>query len=210
MHGGSSLLDVSMRIDNVSNYTMELMYLFHVNTRPVDNSRIVQCNPWTPEAMPAREQPLGGKVPGQDDRSADFDELNARIKKDPGLTRFIRPGDVYKPEVGFYLADPRTDADGWTRVMTVLEDGTADFIKYKPSELNHAMRWLCKTANQEGMGMAFPATCGVEGYTAEKKLGHVRELHPKGFFESAITIGSLNKEEAEKEEKIIDEIMAQN
>jgi len=119
----------------------------------------------------------------------------------------MRPGEVYKPEVGFYLDAPRMDADGWTRIMQVLPDGTADILRYKPAELNHAMRWVCRTADQQGFSLAFPSTANVEGYTEEKRLGHVRELPPQASFHTSITVGCLSKEEAETEEAMIQKIM---
>jgi len=55
LYSNSTVIEIGMRIDNLSNYPMELMYMAHLNFRPIPHSRIVQCNPWTEEDMPLRE-----------------------------------------------------------------------------------------------------------------------------------------------------------
>ena len=201
VYSKSSLMDISIRIDNLSGYPMELMYMAHINSRPVDNARLVQCNPWTPEDMPLY-------VPETFDMPDDFRKMADEIRKDPRLTEVLKPGEVYKPEVTFYLDAPRVDQDGWTHFMQVLPDGSADVLRYKPSELNHALRWLCRNEDHDAVGMAFPSTANVEGYTKEKAAGRVRELPPKGSFSMSLTVGCVDKEAAEKEEALIKKIMA--
>ena len=138
----------------------------------------------------------------------EYRQMTDKLKVDPRQTEVLKPGVMYTPEVSFNLNAPRVDENGWTHIMQVLTDGTADVLRYKPSELNHALRWLCRTADQDAMSMAFPSTAGVEGYNIEKKEGRVRELPPGGSFSMSLTAGCLNKEDAAKEEALIQKIMA--
>jgi hypothetical protein len=115
---------------------------------------------------------------------------------------------MYAPEVSFLLSAPRVDAEGYTHIMQVLPDGTADVLRYKPSELTRGMRWLCRTPDQDAISMAFPSTSGVEGYRIEKEAGRVKELQPGESFSMSLTAGCLNKEDATAEEALIDKIMA--
>jgi hypothetical protein len=199
MYAGASLLEISIRIDNLSNYPMGLMYMAHTNFRLVENARIVQSNAWTPEAMP-----LCDYGPTHFAAADGYVETCARLKRDPGLTKVIEPGIPYDPEACFYLEAPVTDSDGWAHVMQVLPDGTADFIKYKPSELRYAMRWISITKDQRAVGLAFPSTSKNEGYKSEKRNDRVQILAPKSSFETAILVGYLDREAAEKEERFID------
>jgi hypothetical protein len=202
LYSRSTMLEISMRIDNCSNYPMELMYMAHLNHRPVDNSRIIQSIPWTPEGMEYRDY-----VPSHFTLPEGYVERGARLKADPGLTRDVCPDDVYRPEVGFYMYNVRTDKDGWAHIMQRHPGGTADFLMYKPGELDYAMRWISRTADQQGLALAFPSTCNIEGYNMEKKMGRVKEIAPKGFYRMRMLTGVLSKEEAEKKEALIDEIM---
>jgi hypothetical protein len=198
IYSKSSLLNISIEIENISNYPMELMYMAHINFRPTENARIVQSNPWTPEAMPLCEyNPRHFILPDG------YDALAEKLKQHPKLTEVFKPGVMYDPEVTFYLNAPAVDADGYAHIMQILPDGTADFLKYKPSELNHAMRWISKTADQQGLSLAFPATCTNEGYNIEKKNGRVKEIAPKSSFRTSFTTGCLDKEDAVKEEALI-------
>ena len=201
VYSRSSLMDISLRIENRSNDPMELMYMAHLNSRPVDKARFVQCNPWTPEDMPLF-------IPRNFDATDDYKQFTDKLRSNPRLTEVLEPGVMYTPEVSFHLNAPRVDEAGWTHIMQVLPDGTADVLRYKPSELDYALRWLCRTTNQDAISMAFPATASVEGYTIEKREGRVRVLPPKGSFSMSLTAGCLNEEDAKKEEALIQKIMA--
>ncbi|MEC8121519.1 MAG: hypothetical protein VX113_06250 [Pseudomonadota bacterium] len=57
-------------------------------------------------------------------------------------------------------------------------------------------RWVCRTPDQDGLGIAFPATAEVEGYTAEKAKGHVIELAGGATWNIDIAMGLLTVAEA--------------
>jgi len=168
---GESLLDVSITIENQSNYPMELMYLCHINFRPVDYGRIVQSADWTSKYIELRQSfPEHIKV------SQEFIDFLNKLKSEPKLTEVIKPEDEYDPEVVFFLRCPKVDAEGWSHFTQVHPDGSADYVGYKPEELDHCTRWISRTKNQKALGIAFPATSDPEGYTAEKKKGSVKEI----------------------------------
>ena len=58
------------------------------------------------------------------------------------------------------------------------------------------MRWICRTPDQDGLGIAFPATAEVEGYTAEKAKGHMVELAGGKSWSIAMRMGLLTAAEA--------------
>ena len=59
------------------------------------------------------------------------------------------------------------------------------------------MRWICRTPDQDGLGIAFPATAEVEGYSAEKAKGHLVELDGGKNWCITIRMGLLTAGEAE-------------
>jgi hypothetical protein len=203
LYSGLGTIEITMQIKNISNYPMELMYMGHVNFRPVHNAKIIQSHSWKPDEMVLRDYiPSHFKVPDN------YAELTAKLKKDPSLTMIMEPDAVFIPEVGFYLNAPQTDENGWTHIMQLLPDGTADFLKYKPSELDHAMRWISRTADQQGLGLAFPSTANIGGYNEEKRLGNVKEIPPKGEYSATMIAGCLDKDAAVEESQLIDSIVA--
>ena len=169
LHEGSTVLDIEMRVVNISNYPMELMYMCHINFLPVVGGRIIQSADWTPQSMALRTS-----IPAHVRVSQKFLDFLERLEKDPGLTRTIREDDEYNPEIAFFIKSPKADTDGWSHYMQVHPDSSADYVSYRPEELDHNARWIVRTRNQEAIGIALPATCEPEGYTAEKKKGNVK------------------------------------
>ncbi len=199
MYSDSSVLDLTVEIENLSDYQMEMMYLCHINIRPTPNSRIVQCLPWDKEHMELRYC-----IPPLVKIGEEFESLLGKIDNDIRITEYIREDDVYDPEVVLFLKSPKTDDDENTHFILVHSDGTSDYVSYKPKELDHCSRWIARNKNMEALGLALPATADAEGYLAEKKKGNIKILPPKGKFTTRIRMGSLRKEETMKmEEKII-------
>ncbi|MGB1177025.1 MAG: DUF4432 domain-containing protein, partial [Candidatus Puniceispirillaceae bacterium] len=79
------------------------------------------------------------------------------------------------PEVVFTI-DMLAGDDGMAHAIHKRPDGTADYIGFYPAQAPVCTRWICRTPDQDGLGMAFPSTSEVEGYTAEKAKGQVVEL----------------------------------
>jgi hypothetical protein len=203
LHEGSSLVDISITIENYSGYPMELMYMCHVNFRPVEHGRIVQSVDWAKENMELRTV-----IPEHVKASQAFIDFLARLEEDPRLTEVIKPEDEYNPEIAFFIHSPQVDENGWSHYMQVHPDGSADYIRYKPEELDHNTRWISRTEDQAGLGLALPATCDPEGYTAEKKKGNIKEIPAKSSVSFSVVAGYLNPEEAKEMEALIGKIVS--
>ncbi|MBC8253063.1 MAG: DUF4432 family protein [Ardenticatenia bacterium] len=202
LHQGSALIDVSMTIENRSNYPMELMYMCHVNFRPVNQGRIVQSVAWTKDSMELRTA-----IPEHVKVSEEFVDFLRQLEKNPRLTEVIRPGDEYNPEIAFFIHRPMVDEDGWSHYMQVHPDQSADYIRYKPEELDHNTRWISRTDDQAGLGLALPATCEPEGYTAEKKKGTIKESPARSSVAFSVVAGYLEKGPAKEMEVFIGELL---
>jgi hypothetical protein len=200
LHEGSSIIDVSITIDNISRYPMELMYMCHFNFAIAKNGRIFQTADWDPKSMLLRTS-----IPEHVKVSKNFLEFLDKLKVDPKLTQHVKPEDEYYPEIVFFITKLKKDKDGWTHFMQQHEDGSADIVSQKPKELDHHARWILKSKNREVMGI-LPSTCDPEGYTAEKKKGNVREIPAKGSVTWAVKAGYLDKGEAKDMKKHIESL----
>ncbi len=198
LYADSTLLDVSMRVDNLSDAPMELMYLCHINNDTAAGGEIFQTLPWDAQHMELRYS-LPQTVQADDGFAAFLD----RIQGDVGVTRHIRPEDAYDPEVVFFLHGPQTDDEGWAHFMYVHPDGSADYTAYKPQQLDHCTRWIVRAGERSALGLAMPATADAEGYLAEKKKGNIKIIPPRGCFSAGFRTGYLNPEQAARmEDKI--------
>ena len=58
------------------------------------------------------------------------------------------------------------------------------------------MRWVCRTPDQDGIGVAFPSTSEVEGYAAEKAKGQIVTLGGGETWRIDMKMGHLTETEA--------------
>jgi len=188
---GSSLMDITMNISNRSRKPMELMYMCHINYRPVDHGRIVQSVPWDTKHMVLRTY-----IPAHVTVSKKFLGFMDKVKDSPALTQVLKPKDEYDPEIAIFMNGPRVDEGGFCHFMQVHPDGTADYVGYRPDLMDHPTRWIMRTGEQEAVGIALPSTCDPEGYTAEHKKGNIKEVPGNSTVAMKVRTGVLNKKEA--------------
>ncbi len=188
LHEDSAILDINMAIENRASYPMDLMYMCHINYLPVVGGRIVQSIPWDREHMVVRSS-----LPEHTPFTDAFADFLKRIVENPKLTETIRAEDEYKPEVAIFIRKPWADEEGWSHFVQVHPDGTGDYVGYKPDELDHSSRWIMRTDDQQALGIALPATCDPEGYTAEKKKGALKSIQGKDSMRFHVRTGYLSK-----------------
>jgi len=170
LYAGSSRFSVSISITNLKGTPMDLMYLAHVNFRPVDNGQLIYSAPCTPASVRVRKS-----IPSHVKPPPGYAEFLAELTEHPERHNILKPGLAFDPEVVFFV-DYLADADGWAHTMQLHPDGTADTIAHRPEQLNHGVRWISRTPDQDTLGMCLPATAEPEGYHAEKAKGNVRSL----------------------------------
>jgi hypothetical protein len=185
LHENATTFKVEMTIINLKNTPMPLMYLAHVNFRPVDNGRLIYtaiCNSQhvrVRTSIPSHIHPLPG-----------YKEFLADLQAQPKKHHILAPGLGYDPEVVFYI-DYLADARGWAHTMQVHPDGSSDYLCHKPDQLRKGVRWISRTPDQDALGLVLPATAEPEGYHAEESKGNILELGPQGCFYLEMEMGYL-------------------
>lgn len=200
LYAGSTLFEVEMTVTNLKNTPMELMYLAHINFKPVDYARLVYSVPYSPEhvrvrsSIPSHIQPLPG-----------YAEFLQELTVHPEKHHVLLPELKFDPEVAIFL-DYVADAQGWAHSLQIHPDGGADYVAHRPQELPRATRWLCRTPDQDALALIEPGTAEPEGYLAEKAKGHLQVLPPQGKFHAQVIVGTLNQAEAAQTEKMIHQV----
>jgi hypothetical protein len=194
---GSTLFPVSIEIENRKRSPMELMYLAHVNFRPVDGGRLVYTALRDPRHVRVRTS-----IPSHIRPPEGYAGFLEELKAHPERHEVLRPGLPFDPEVVFFI-DYLADADGWAHSMQVHPDGSADYIRHRPEQLDHGVRWICRTADQDALGLCLPGTAEPEGYHAEKAKGHLRVLGPGAKVRFEMEAGRLEPAEAREMENRI-------
>lgn len=201
LYAASSVFTVSMTIHNLKASPMPLMFLEHVNFRPVDGGRLAQSVVCDPENMRVRANipPFMEVAPG-------YREFVKILQEHPEKHLVFDPGLVYDPEMVLYL-NYQADENGWARTLHIHPDGSADVVRHRPEQLNHGVRWICRTADQDALGME-PCTAEVEGFSAEKAKGNLRTLLGGEVFTSELEVGVLSPDETHAEEMRIEQTLA--
>jgi Domain of unknown function (DUF4432) len=189
---GQGCIAVSLVVENHKRTAMELMYLAHINFRPVNGARLYQSG----LTGPAHER-IRRSIPAHVSAPPGYRDLVSALAADPAPHHEMTAGQVYDPEVVFsidYLADPQ----GWATSLQRLPDGSADFVRHRPAQLPHGVRWISRTPDQDCLGLVLPATAETEGLSAERAKGNVLQLPGEASFRCDYEIGVLNWEAVDR------------
>ena len=201
LRAGDTALDVAIEVTNRRKTApLGLMYLGHANFRPVDHGRLVYAARYTPEDVAVRRSIPPHVTPGPG-----YAEFLADLARDPSRHHVLEPGLPFDPEAAFTVR-MIADETGWTHAMQVHPGGQADFISYDARTLPLAIRWVCRTGDQEGLGIALPSTAGVEGHAAEKAAGRIVTVPPQGTWSARMRMGALDPAAAAAMEARIDRL----
>jgi len=202
LYAGKSTFWGGMSVTNLKKSPMDWMYLAHINFRPVDNARLVYSAPYDPAhvrprtSIPSHVHPLPG-----------YKEFLDELAVHPEKHHVLAPGLAFDPEVVFFI-DYQTDAEGWAHTLQVHPDGSADYVRHRPDQLSKGVRWICRTADQDAMGMILPATAEPEGLSAEIEKGNIRTFGPGESWRCDYEMGALSDQEAKAVEAKIKKITA--
>ena len=202
LYANSSRVPLSMTVTNLKKSPMDLMYLAHVNFRPVDNGQLVYSAPCDPDHVRVRSS-----IPGHISPPPGYAEFLKELEANPEKHNLLAPDLAFDPEAVFFI-DYQADAAGWAHSMQVHPNGAADFISHRPAQLDHGVRWISRTADQDCLGIILPATAEPEGYSAEKAKGNIKVIEPGGVWRTEMEVGALPPSEAALMAAHIEQILA--
>ena len=203
LHAGASLFDVSMTLRNLRQAPMEWMYLAHINYRPVDNGRMLYSALPTAEHVRVRLS-----IPSHIRPGPGYVEFLQALKDHPEQHHHFTADKVFDPEVVFFI-DYLADEHGYGHSLQLHPDGSADYVRHSPAQLDKLIRWIVRTPDQQALGFAMPATAEPEGYTAEKAKGNLKVIPGGGEVSFQMTAGCLPPAQAAAIAAKIEQIIAQ-
>ncbi|MEI7468696.1 MAG: DUF4432 family protein [Chloroflexota bacterium] len=198
LYADSSLFNVALQVTNLKKSPMDYMYLAHINFRPIDGGRLAYSAHYTPEHVRVRRS-----IPTHIWTPPSYRDTLEMFATHPEKHHILDATLKFDPEVVFSI-DYLADEAGWAHTLHILPDGSADYVRHRLDQLDTGIRWLCRTADQDALGMAEVATAEVEGYTAEKAKGLVKSLAAGAAWRCDIDMGVLSAAEAAKVEAVIE------
>lgn len=197
LYAGSALIRILLRITNLKRTPMELMYLAHINFRPVVDGRLVYSAICSPETVRVRSS-----IPSHVRPGPGYVEFLQELQRHPSKHHVLRAELMFDPEVVFFI-DYLSDEAGWAHSMQVLPDGSADYVAHQPAQLDKGVRWICRTPDQEALGLVLPATAEPEGYHAEKAKGNLKVIPAGETWSCEMWAGALTPAETQEMERKI-------
>ncbi len=201
LYVGETLFSTRIEVKNLKQTPMELMYMAHVNFRPVDDGRLVYSAPSDAAHVRVRTS-----VPSHIKPGPGFREFIDELAQNPEQHHVLKPGMAFDPEIVFYI-DYNADAQGWAHAMQLHPDGSADYIRHKPAQLDHGVRWISRTPDQDCLGIVLPATAEPEGYSAEKAKGNIKTLGAGETWAAEMWTGYLAPDQATAMVSTINELL---
>jgi hypothetical protein len=129
------------------------------------------------------------------------------LEQHPERHHHLTPDLAFDPEIVFTI-DYLADREGWAHTMQRYPDGSADYIRHRPEQLDKGVRWICRTPDQDALGMVLPATAEPEGYHAEKAKGNIKILPAGASYSVEMEAGVLTPDEAQQMAGHIEQIVA--
>jgi len=170
---GAAKLEIEATATNLKDLPLEYYYLCHVNHRPVNGSKIVE-SPLAKPPIVNHEVPEGYYKPWADATNAWLAVLDRDFKAQSAVGA---KGESYRPEiVNCYFH--KADGKGWAFVRQEYPKGGGVYVRYRPSELPYATRWIARTKDEDAMGMCLPATAEHKGRAYCRAHGQQRYLAP--------------------------------
>lgn len=179
-------LHVEMSIKNLKSSPMEMMYLAHINFLPVDNAKIVDT---TLEGI--NNLRVTHVFENLYETDIGYRQMVDGFIQDPEKHRTFTPGGIIDPEIVFAV-NPLPDKDGWASSMQIHPDGSADFVRHRPAEFAHSLRWICRSGEQVALGLLLPSTAEPGGYLAERAKGNLLILNAKAEARFVFECGALD------------------
>ena len=193
---------VDIVIENLKRSPMELMYLAHINFRPSAGGRLVDSVADDRADIVVRQV-----LPPFFTPSESYLAYRDAIVADPSRHRLLAEGEPIDPELVLTMK-AKADIEGWAHALQVHPDGTADFVSFRPDELNYAVRWITRGRDQDALGLVLPATAEPDGYLAAKDRGRLVVGALEETFRCALRFGAMEADMAAKQEQMISNIRA--
>lgn len=200
----STMAEMYIDIHNRRGREFEYMFMCHMNWLAVEGSEIVYSAKKDKEhIIPDPDEPVGtGK------REKMMREYAKRIKEDPTIADVLdRSTQCNDPEMCINIKY-EADKEGWAHAMEVMPEGDACYVRFRTKELPYALRWICRTEDEDGIGIALPTT-GTNRSTAYQRAHHLyNTIPPGGHEELRFDFGYLDQERTESMKKHIDDILS--
>lgn len=194
-----------MHIDIHNRRGRELDYFFmcHMNWLAVDGARMVYSAKKDKEHIVPDPPELEGNSP----RAQRMREFGQKVIEDPTIVDHLdSKSQCFDPEMCINIKY-ESDQNGWAHAMQVMPEGDACYVGFRTKELPYALRWYCRTADEDGVGIALPTTGTNRSTSYQREHGYYNTLAPGAHESIRFDFGYLDPKKVETMESHIENIL---
>ena len=203
LYENSTVAEMHIDIHNHRKSPLDYMFMCHMNWLAVEGSHIVYS------AIKDKEhiKPDPPILEGDSERAIKMREYAKRIFDDPMIADVLdSESQCNDPEMCINIKY-ESDEEGWAHAMQVMPEGDSCYVRFKTEKLPYALRWLCRTGDEDGIGIALPTT-GTNRSTKYQKENHLyNTIKPGEHEELRFDFGYLDIEETKLVKQHIEEIL---
>lgn len=203
IYEGVSVCEMHIDIHNKRHAPLDYFFMCHMNWLAVDGSRIV----YSAKKDKDHIKPDPPFMDGDSKRAVAMREFGNKLLEDPTIMDVLdKKSQCADPEMCINVTY-EGDKDGWGHAMQVMPDGDACYVGFDTKKLPYALRWLCRTGDEDGIGIALPTTGTNRGTRYQREHGLYNTLESGEHDILQFDFGYLTKDEAKRMEEHIDEIL---
>lgn len=204
LYEGEARVRMSATVENRRTHPLDYLWMCHMNWLAVEGSRFVYSCHEDNDHVQVVPTELGGDSP----RAVAIREYGQRLLADPTLADVLDSAtQVYDPELCInYRYTP--DADGWAHAMQVMPAGDACYVTWNMDKAPYALRWFCRTGDEDGVGIALPSTGTCHSSAYQRSHGHFNTLAPGASDRLEWSFGYLKRDEAAAMSQKIEDVLA--
>ena len=203
LYENAAVVEMHIDIHNRRGRELDYMFMCHMNWLAVDGSRLVYSAKKDKDHIQADTTELGDDSP----RAVRVREYGKKLLEDPTLADVLDSTvQCYDPEMCVNIRY-ESDENGWAHAMQVMPGGDACYVGFRTNELPYALRWFCRTEDEDGIGIALPTTGTNRSTAYQKEHGYYNTLAPGAHESLRFDFGYLDSEHAKTMESRIQKIL---
>lgn len=206
LYDDASVLEMHIDIHNRRQSPLDYMFMCHMNWLAVDGSRLVYSAKKDKEHIIPDPPVMDGDSP----RAVRMREFSKKLLEDPTILDVLdSKTQCCDPEMCINVKY-ECDKNNWAHAMQVMPDGDACYVGFRTTELPYALRWFCRTGDEDGVGIALPTTGTNRSTAYQKAHGYFNTLEPGAHESIRFNFGYLKKEQADAMAAHIENILKEN
>jgi hypothetical protein len=205
LYEGATVLEMHIAIENLrTRNPLDYLYMCHINWLAVDKSRIVFSAPKDKEHI----EVYSTQMDGDSERAKAMRDYCTKLMADPSIGDTLdSASQCYDPEICTNIKYI-SDSLGWSHAMQIMPEGDSCYVGFRTKELPYALRWMCRTGDEDGCGIALPSTGNCLGSDFQRANGLFNTIPPTGIGTMRFDFGYKNKEQTFEMEQHINEILS--